>query len=216
MRLFGRTQEDDSVRAGRRPFRFVAELLVVFIGVYGAFWVEGYWQRLEDRERAATILGALGAELNNLKENGPYVRDGMGLALSEHDEARDRGGRPLPAYYREAGAETPSISVWRATVSSGGVNLLDPELFFSLAEFYNRVESTSERYVRYNVVTEEAILPLLSQGPEAFYDPVTGDLGSRYQVHMDQLRTLRDEVSFIVDRADTLHVRVLAELERLR
>jgi len=33
---------------------------------------------------------------------------------------------------------------------------------------------------------------------------------------MDQLRTLRDEVSFIVDRADTLHIRVLAELERLR
>ncbi len=86
----------------------------------------------------------------------------------------------------------------------------------SLAEFYNRVESTSERYVRYNVVTEEAILPLLSQGPEAFYDPVTGDLRSRYQVHMDQLRTLRDEVSFIVDRADTLHLCVLAELERLR
>jgi len=194
----------------------VAELLVVFVGVYGAFWVEGYWQRLEDRERAATILGALGAEINNIRENGPYVSGGMELALAEYDEAEAQGGRPLPAYYLEPGAETPSISVWRATVSSGGVNLLDSELFFALAEFYNRVESTSERYVRYAVVTEEEVLPLLSQGPEAFYDPVTGDLGSRYQVYMDKLRTLRDEVSFIVDRAGTLHGQVLAELEKLR
>ena len=219
MRLFGISPADDEPfkgRGGRLPFRFVAELLVVFIGVYGAFWAEGYWQRLEDRETEETIIGALGAELENLAENGPVVRDGMALALAEHDEALARGDRPLPPYYREPGAETPSTSVWRATLSSGGVNLLDPELFFSLAEFYNRVESTADRYIRYNTVTEREILPLLSRGPDAFYDPGTGELDPKYGVHMDQLRTLRNEVSFIVARADTLRGRVLAELERIR
>ena len=56
----------------------------------------------------------------------------------------------------------------------------------------------------------------LSRGPNAFYDPVTGDLDPRYQVHMDRLRTLRDEVSYIVERAGTLRGQVRVELERLR
>lgn len=198
------------------PIRFSAELLVVFIGVYGAFWVEGYWQRQEDRERETAILAALTEELGNLAVNGPMVRDGMGAALEEYDREVASGGRPLPAHYREPGAETPSMSVWRATLSSGGVNLLEPELFFDLAEFYNRVESTSERYIRYNTVTEREVLPLLSRGPDAFYDPVTGNLEPRFEVHMDQLRTLREEVSFIVARADTLRARIRASLEEIR
>jgi hypothetical protein len=72
----------------------------------------------------------------------------------------------------------------------------------------------ASRRLPFSFVAE--ILHLLSRGPEAFYDPVTGELDSRYQVHMDQLRTLREEVSFIVERADSLTLRVGAELERLR
>lgn len=219
MRLFGvggRVDREGQEGARRPPGRFFAELLVVFIGVYGAFWVEGYWQRLEDRERAATILEALAEELGNLSENGPLVVDGMSLALEEYETARARGERPPPGYYREPGAETPSISVWRATLSSGGVNLLDADLFFALAALYNRVESTSDRYIRYNLITEGEILPLLSRGPEAFYDPGTGELDSRFQVHMDQLRALRDEVSYIVQEAASLQNRVRIELESVR
>jgi len=198
------------------PLRFVVELVVVFAGVYGAFWVEGYWQKAEEREREAAILGALAEELGNFVDQGPLVGEGMNQALNAFQEARSRGERVSPAYYREPGAETPSISVWQATLSSGGVNLLESELFFDLAELYNRVESFSERYIRYNTVTEREVLPLLSRGPDAFYDPSSGDLDSRFEVHMDQLRTLRDEVSFIVARADTLRSQVRASLEELR
>jgi hypothetical protein len=166
--------------------------------------------------RAERILGALAPEIENLKNNGPLVLEGMGQALAGYDEARARGDRPLPAYHREPGAETPSISVWRATLSSGGVNLLDPELFFALAEFYNRVESTGERYIRYNAVNERDVLPLLSSGPDGSYDPETHELEARFQVHMDQLRTLRDEVAFIVARADFLHREVLTAVENIR
>jgi hypothetical protein len=64
--------------------------------------------------------------------------------------------------------------------------------------------------------TERDLLPLLSLGPDAFYDPLTGELEPRFQVHMDQLRTLRDEITYVVERADTLHRRVLTELEEIR
>jgi len=121
-----------------------------------------------------------------------------------------------PAYYREPAAETPSISVWQATVASGGVNLLDPNLFFTLAAFYNRVESFGRRYLRYNEVTERDLLPRLSRGAEAFYDPHSGELDPTVRVHLDQLRTLLFEADQILEKADSLEAVVRAEAERLR
>lgn len=200
----------------RFPIRLLSELLIIFAGVYGAFWVERYRQDLEDRERAATILQALEEELREFSEYGPLVEAAMESALEEFDTARGQGVMVPPAYYREPGAETASTSVWEATVASGGVNLLDPKLFYALAAFYNRVESFSQRYVRYNAFTEAELLPLLSLGAEAFYDPSSGELSPAFRVHLDQLRTLQGEASAIIARADSLMDVVRREGKRLR
>ena len=214
--------DESRSRSGRLPslnrgtlLRLASELIIIFAGVYGAFWVERYRQDLEDSERANTILEALAREIENVASNGPFVRDAMASALSAYDSAVARGIRAQPAFYREPGAETPSISVWEATVASGGVNLLDPHLFYTLAEFYNRVESFSQRYLRYNQITEQEVLPRLSVGAEAFYDPLTGGIEPVFEVHMDQLRTLHYEADQIIDRAETLMQVVRAEAERI-
>jgi hypothetical protein len=196
--------------------RLASELAIVFAGVYGAFWVERYRGELEDRERAATILAALEREIGNIATAGPVVRDGISAALAGYDSAAALGLRPTPGFYREPGAETPPVSVWQATVASGGVNLLDPGLFYALAEFYNRVESFSQRYLRYNQTTEQLILPRLPRGPEAFYDPDTGVLDPVFQVHMDQLRTLLGEAAFVLERADALLEAIRLEADRFR
>lgn len=208
-----RSFSGDDRHMGRR---LLFELIIIFVGVYGAFWVERYPQKLEDRERSLSILGALEAELSNITDYGPYVRDAMGASLQAFDSARARGEMPSPAYYREPDAETPTVAVWEATVASGGVNLLDPQLFFSLAAFYNRVTSFSQRYLRYNAFTEAELLPLLSEGPEGFYHPRTGELASRFGVHLDQLRLLQADASDIIQRAEVMVTEVRAEMERLR
>ncbi len=201
---------------GKISVRLISEMAIIFAGVYGAFWVERYRQELEDRERAATILAALDREIETITVEGPYVEDGMGSALAAFDSVVALGQRPAPAFYREPGAETPPVSVWQATVSSGGVNLLDPQLFYDLAEFYNRVESFSQRYLRYNQVTETELLPRLSLGPRAFYHPTSGKLDPIFEVHMDQLRTLHFEATQIIPTAESLLERVRADVERLR
>lgn len=195
--------------------RLFLEIVVIFIGVYGAFWVERYQQELEDRERAVSILQALQEELREVSDYGPLVVETMAGALREFDDARALGLRVPPAYYREAGAETASTSVWEATVASGGVNLLASELFFDLAAFYNRMESFSQRYLRYNAFTEAELLPRLSSMPEAFYDASSGELDPVFRVHVDQLRILHEEARALVSRADSLVQVVRREGERL-
>jgi hypothetical protein len=200
----------------RVSLRLITELAIIFAGVYGAFWVERYRQELEDQERATTILEALEQEIANVSREGPYVRDGMEASLAAYDSARATGEKAPPAYYREPGAETPSISVWQATVASGGVNLLDADLFFALAAFYNRLESFSQRYLRYNQITEQVLLPRLPRGGDAFYDAVTGELDPIFEVHMGQLETLLAEARVLIVRADSLRNAVRQEADRIR
>ena len=196
--------------------KFLVELVIIFVGVYGAFWVERYQQELEDRERALSILLALQAEIQLVVDYGPTVLEVMDEALDGFQEAVEEGIKPPPAFYRESQAETPSTSVWDATVASGLVALLDPELFYELAWYYHHLRSFSQRYLRYASFTETEILPLLSSGSEAFYDPVTGELEAQYRVHMDQFRILRSEAAAALERAAAIAPQVQEEIGRLR
>jgi hypothetical protein len=212
MSLFHR-QDGEKSGVSRRLF---VELIIIFVGVYGAFWVERYQQELEDRDRALSILEALEAEIDEVVRYGPTVLEVMDTSLNAFEEARGEGQNPPPAYYREPDAETPNTSVWEATVASGGVALLDPELFYDLAWYYHRMRSFSQRYLRYTAFTETEILPLLSRGGGAFYDPATGELQPLFVVHMDQFRILRNDAAAILAGADSLAPRIQEEIERLR
>jgi hypothetical protein len=205
-----------SSESGGVPRRFFVELIIIFVGVYGAFWVERYQQELEDRERTLSILEALDAEIAEVVNYGPSVLEIMDGDLEAFNLATQEGQNPPPAFYREPQAETPNTSVWEATVASGGVGLLDPALFYDLARYYHRMTSFSQRYLRYTAFTEAEILPLLSRGGVAFYDSRTGELEPRFMVHMDQFRILRDDASAILVRADSLAPWVKEEIERLR
>jgi hypothetical protein len=173
----------------------VIELLAIFAGVSSAFFVENYREELEDQERREEITAVLMRELHTYVDRAPFVTREMSRRLDDWEAERLGGSRQPPAYYREPAAETPPTAVWAATVSSGGVNLLESDLFYDLAFFYHRLASVSQRYIRYNTFTEREVLSRLKVGPEAFYGTSTGELGAEFQSHMDQLGEIRDELS---------------------
>ncbi|SRR6266516_3191379 len=43
--------------------RWIAELILVFVGVYAAFWLNSYQQHLQDAERRDQILASLEQQL---------------------------------------------------------------------------------------------------------------------------------------------------------
>ena len=47
-----------------RVGRWTAELLLVFVGVYGAFWLNNYQQHRQDAERRDQILASLEQQLS--------------------------------------------------------------------------------------------------------------------------------------------------------
>ncbi|MEZ4424563.1 MAG: hypothetical protein R3E98_14235 [Gemmatimonadota bacterium] len=190
---------------GRRAvtLRVLAELSVIFVGVFGAFVAEDVRQTREDRQRAQHIYAAILGEMHAFSSRAPLVAAEMDRIEAEWNAARAQGHAPPPPYYREPRAESPPSAIWEATLASGGVALLDPDLFNRLAVFYNRLISMSDRYRRYNEVTEREILPHVDDGPDRFYEE-SGRLRGLYRAHLSMLAEIREELALLITEVGPL------------
>jgi hypothetical protein len=166
----------------------VAELVVVFLGVYGAFWVENFRDQQDREERTGQVIRVLQQDLKDYIEVSGAFNDHIKQGLREWSEARDRGETPPPFVFRVYGAEKPPLSTWEAVRQAQLAELLQANLLYELGFFYNELSGIGDRYVRYAVFTEVEVLPLLKTGSSSFYLEDGSRLLPRFEAHMDRLR----------------------------
>lgn len=158
-----------------RPIRpllskLALELFVVFAGVSAAFAVDDYREARSQDMRRQAVYKALDRELTQMAEtHGPIFHREMASQLAAWDGALDRGERPMPPTFKLPGAERPPTGVWDAAVATGSIELIDPELFYELARFYNRANSVGVLYQRYAQGAQADIWPRMKEGPGAFW-----------------------------------------------
>ena len=181
--------------------RFLFELVIIFVGVTAAFALEDYREGREERQYRARMVGGLRASLNDIVTHQSEIEREIDAKLAAFDLARRRGEQPVPPVYREPGGERPPVRVWDGLVATGAARSLDPELFFRLARFYGRADSSGDRYQRYNMFTETRVLPYLGQ-PSVFYD--AGKLRPEYAAYVERLRDFRVDGHELIVQAQQL------------
>ncbi len=77
-----------------RVGRWVAELVLVFVGVYGAFWLNNYQQQQQDAQRRDRILAWIEQTLREGIESGKISRAKQERAAAEFRRALDGGEMP--------------------------------------------------------------------------------------------------------------------------
>src|SRR5206468_9921224 len=111
--------------------RWVAELLLVFIGVYAAFWLSNYQQHQQDAERRDRILaffeqtlreGIESSKINRTKEQEPEA--------AEFRRALNAGEMPPLRPFVFITDYSPSDLA--TMLQSGGVQLLDVQTLRAL------------------------------------------------------------------------------------
>lgn len=195
-----------------RSWRFLlAELLVVFLGVYGAFWVDNYRDQQDKTERTAAVVSVLIKDLNDLVEVGGGFTDFIEAGLRTWDEARLRGETPPPFIFRTFGADVPPLTTWEVVRQAQLAELIEPDLLFELGFFYNELSGVGDRFVRYTEFTESEVLPQLKAGSAGFYNEAGDRLLPRFEANMDRLREYRqmsiylnDWAACLIDRIATL------------
>ncbi len=157
-------------RWARRVRLLLAEMLVVFVGVYGAFVLEDYREAQRDKQKFNRIQSSLIGDL--------VIFDSMfEEAVAHHQttfmegfiEAYERGEmpRPLPIPLPAAPVNTGS---WDAMLSTGGFDVLDEELIRQVELLFIKVNYLSVVSERYNDYLMTLLVPDMDQETSAFYD----------------------------------------------
>lgn len=186
----------------------LAELVVVFLGVYGAFWVDNYRDQQDKKERTEEVVNVLIQDIGDLIKVGGRFHDFMEEGLRSWDEARNRGETPPPFVFRTFGAEKPPLTTWEVVRQSQLAELLGPNLLYELDFFYNEMSGVGDRYVRYVEFVESEVLPLQISGSAGFYDESGERLLPRFEANMDRLREYRLMTQYLNDWAVCLRDRI--------
>ncbi|MDA0992854.1 MAG: hypothetical protein O3A13_04405 [Proteobacteria bacterium] len=186
----------------------LAELVVVFVGVYGAFWVDNYRDELDRKDRTAEVVAVLVQDLTDLIDVSGSFNEYMQDGLQKWDEARQHGEKEPPYVFRIFGAEKPPLTTWQVVSQAQLAELLEPNLLYELGFYYNELSGLGDRYVRYAEFTESDVLPLMKTGSAGFYDEDGKELLPRFEANMDRLREYHKMSVEIVDWAKCLRDRV--------
>lgn len=193
--------------------RWVAELVLVFVGVYAAFWLNNYQQQRQDAERRDRMLkyieqtlseGIASSKDNRAKEQEPEA--------AEFRRALDAGEMPPLRPFVFITDYTPSDLA--TMLQSGGARLFDVQTLKALREDESVIRWGLARMARYQKLSDELIVPNLDQNISFFYDAATKKLRKQFEMYPDALDA-RVKFANELERTHTkLLERIQAERQR--
>ena len=190
---------------------WVAELVLVFVGVYAAFWLNSYQQHRQDAERRDQILafieqtlrqGIESSKINRTKEQEPEAV-GFRRALNAGEMPPLRPFVFITDY---------SPSDLATMLQSGGVQLLDVQTLRALRNDESVIRWGLARMARYQKLSDELIVPNLDKDIPFFYDPATKKLRKQFEIYPE---ALEDTVKLANDLERT-HTELLKQIQAER
>jgi len=191
--------------------RWVAELVLVFVGVYAAFWLSNYQQHRQDAERRDQILafieqtlseGIESSKINRAKEQEPEA--------AEFRRALEAGEMPPMRPFVFITDYSPSDLA--TMLQSGGVQLLDVQTLRTLRSDESVIRWGLQRMARYQKLSDELIVPNLGQDISFFYDPATKKLRKQFEIYP---KALKERVDF-ANELERTHTELLKQIQAER
>lgn len=191
--------------------RWIAELILVFIGVYAAFWLNNLQQHRQDAQRRDQILafieqnlskGIESSKINRAKEQEPEA--------AEFRRALDAGEMPPVRPFVFITDYSPSDLA--TMLQSGGVQLFDVQTLTALRNDESVIRWGLQRMSRYQKLSDELIVPNLGQDVSFFYDRATRKLRKQFEIYPQALEA---RVSFAHELERT-HTELLKQIQAER
>jgi len=189
---------------------WVAELVLVFVGVYAAFWLNNYQQHQQDAERRDRILASIEKTLREGIESGKINRAEQEREAAEFQRTLDAGEMPPLRPFVFTTDYSPGD--FATLLQSGGIQLLDLETRTALRNDESVIRWGLSRMARYQKLGDELIVPNLDQDISFFYDPATKKLRKRFEIYPEALQA---RVKFANDLERT-HTELLKRIQAER
>src|SRR5436190_21090625 len=189
---------------------WTAELVLVFVSVYAAFWLNNYQQHRQDAERRDRILASIEQLLQQGIESGKISRAKQERRAAEFQRALDAGEMPQLQPFVFITDYSPGD--FATMLQSGGNQLLDLETLTALRNDESVIRWGLSGMARYQKLSDELIVPNLNQDMSFFYDPSTKKLRKQFEIYPEALQAT---VKFANDLERT-HIALLKQIQAER
>jgi hypothetical protein len=169
----------------RRVVHWAAELLLVFLGAYAAFWLTNYQQHRADVRRHDQLLAFLQQEMKDGLENTKRDAEQHDQLAAEFRRALEAG--EMPALRPFSFTTDYSASDTSSLLQSGGYEVLDIKTLAALRQLETTIRWGLDRMMHYQKLSDELIMPNLDQDISFFYDPATKQLRKRFSQYPEML-----------------------------
>lgn len=166
----------------------VAELVVVFAGVYLAFLLNNYRienQNQQQRQKIYQSLYQYFSILDFEEVKSSFYKRYYGTSFLKSYQT---GEMPRLKKPRRVLIMSLSDRNWISILQAGGYELLDPELIRKINLFYTNVERQKEMIEYFNDMVSEYLLPYYHADISRFYNLETKKLKPSYEWYIDYIK----------------------------
>jgi len=165
--------------------RWAAELLLVFLGAYAAFWLSNHQEHLKDAHRRQQILTALEEQVTADLAAAKQLRDQQSTGLSSFKRKLDAGEMPpLNSFSFSSDYSATDIAT---LLQSGGYQLLDVKTLVALRQLESVLRGGISTMQRAQDLSDTLIVPNLDQETSFFYDLATKQLRKSFVRYAEAL-----------------------------
>jgi hypothetical protein len=166
--------------------RWAAELLLVFLGAYAAFWLTNHQEHLKEAHRRDQILSALEQQVSVDLESAKALRDQQAKGLAAFQGKLDAGEMPpLNSFSFTTDYSATDIAT---LLQSGGYQLLDVKTLVALRQLESVLRGGISTMTHAQQLSDTLIVPNLEQDITFFYDPATKQLRKRFTRYAEALQ----------------------------
>ena len=203
--------------ADRKPFgsrlgHWAAELLLVFLGAYAAFWLTNYQQHRADLRRHDQLLAALENEVTHAIDSATTEAAKEAKTVAVFRQALESG--QMPPLHPFSFTSDYSATDIATLLQSGGYELLDVKTLIAIRKVESTLRGGLTAIQHYQKLSDELIVPNRDQDISFFYDPVTKKLRNRFAGYTDALERVRQFFDDYLKSENELLNQIRAERQR--
>jgi hypothetical protein len=191
---------------------WAAELLLVFLGAYAAFWLNNYQEHQQEARRRDQLLAALEHEVTEALRSAETEKTKQTKNVAEFTRALEAGEMPplRPFSFTSDYSATDVATL----LQSGGYQLLEVKTLVALRNVESTLRGGLSGIMHYQKLSDELITPNLDQDISFFYDPATKTLRKRFAGYPDALKNVQQFFEDYIRAETDLLAQIRAERQK--
>ena len=194
----------------------VAELVFVFMGLYGAFLLERQNDDKIDVMRKHQILQALVEEFEVYSEEFAAASAAIDETYAEpFFAAYASQEKPFPTPVQALGLGNVDTGIWEAMLQGGGMDVLEVDLIQRIQGYFKKMQDFLNLFGRFETLSTTFIMPEMDRNASFFYEEDSPQLRSKYGWYVNQLFMIGTKLRELSEESAATLEFLKAELKKM-